>query len=154
MHKQGKLWGVWLAPAIGALIVLCFAQVALERTPASARQELLLDVEELHSQVAEARLLAERGQRGDLTTTFMREHARQLERHLRDTLREARAKKAEVAAPITTGDVAALGEQSASSLHVLADEAEPAALHEAAARLAATSEALARIERALRRNAP
>jgi hypothetical protein len=155
MHKQGKLWGLWLAPAIGGLVVLSAVYAEVGKDSSSARVALLLDIEELHSQVAESRLLAERGARGELTGPFVREHARQLARHMRAALADARSIGTEAGVPAATEEVTRLGAASLNSLQDLADNAESAtALQEVAAKMAMTGEALSRLDRTLRRRAP
>jgi hypothetical protein len=147
MHKRGRLWGLGLAPAIVALIVGTFAWTQLARSPDSSREQLRLDVGDLRAQVAEGRLVADQGRRGDLTRTFLREQALRVQRHLRATLDEARSRSADEA---LIREVTTLGEKSLQSLHALGSQADSATLQQVAEQLSEADKALDRIERSLR----
>jgi hypothetical protein len=154
MHKQGKLWSLWLAPAIGALVVAAAAYVAASRTPTDA-EELSIALEELRSQVAEAGLLADRAGRGDLTRTFVREHSHQLEKHMHASVDELRAKGSKSRQQAATEQATMLGGAALASLQRLENGAAPAsALQGIAAEMAATARELTRLDRALQQHAP
>jgi hypothetical protein len=153
MHKQGKLWGVWLAPAIGGLVVVVSVYSAASRSPSDARKELSIRLEELRSEVAEAGLLAEHGARGDLTHHFVREHARQLGRHMQDSLDELRASAGKAGQQAVTEQASALGDTALTSLQRLADDAASApAMQDVAARMTITARELSRLDRTLQQH--
>jgi hypothetical protein len=155
MHKQAKLWGLWLAPAIGGLVVVAAAYVAMARSPADARQELAIGLEELRSEVAEAGLLAEHGRRGDLTRLFVREHARQLERHIRASLDDVREKGTESGQRAVSERATTLGADALTSLRRLADDpASAPAMQDIATTMADAARELSRLDQALRQRAP
>jgi hypothetical protein len=117
MHKQGKSWGLWLVPAIGGLIVLGGAYSEMLRRPSNAQDELRIALQELRSQLEEGGLLATHAKNGDPPRNFVREHARQLERHMQATVDDVRMKGSRAdQGPV--GELAAKrGQDAMTSLH-------------------------------------
>jgi hypothetical protein len=155
MHKRAKLWGVWLVPLIGGLVVTSGAYVSLGRAPADARKELSLALQALRSQAAEAALLAEQARRGDLARTFVREHARQLGTHMRTALVDVGAKGRDAAQPAVTAQAIDQGEIALAALQRIADApaADPT-LRDAGTTLSDTSRALTRLDTTVGQSAP
>lgn len=152
MHKQGKLWGLWLVPAIGGLVVLSGVQVAANRESSNRQKELSIALQQLRSQVAEAGVLAERARHDDLTSTFTREHASQLARHLRASLAEVREKGAKADQPAVAEHATRLGAEASTSLQRVAESADaPATLGDVAAQMAGTARELTRLDAGLRK---
>ena len=85
------------------------------------------------------------------TRTFLREQALRIQRHMRETLDEARSRKADEA---LIREVTVLGEKSLQSLRSLASDADSTTLQQVAAQLSETDKALDRIERSLRQPPP
>ena len=147
MHKRAKLWGVWLVPLIGGLVVASGAYVSVSQEPADARKELSLALQELRSQAAEAALLAEHARSGDLARIFVAEHARQLGTHMRTALVDVGAKGRDAKEPAVTAQAIDQGEIALAALQGVADApTADAALREAGATLSGTSRALARLD--------
>jgi hypothetical protein len=150
MHKQGKLWSLWLVPVMGGLVVLSVGYIAVGRGPSNAREELSISLGELRSQAAEAGLLAERGSHGDLTRTFVRNHARQVEKHMRAAVEEVHKKGSPARQPAISEQAEKLGEAALASLQRLAAAPDsPATLRDVSATMASTTQELSRLDSTL-----
>ncbi len=154
MHKRAKLWGVWLVPLIGGLVVASGAYVSLGQEPADARKKLSLALQELRSQAAEAALLAEHAESGNLAATFVGEHARQLGKHMRTALVDVGAKGRDAKEPAVTARAIDQGELALGALQRIADApAADATLREAVTTLSGTSRELTRLDTTLGKSA-
>jgi hypothetical protein len=81
MHRRAQAWGLWLAPAIVVAIAAAALAHALQQR--SARSPLTspalhLPIDELRGHAQEGRVLVHLAREGELTATFVRQHARQL----------------------------------------------------------------------------
>jgi hypothetical protein len=87
MHKRGKLWGLSVLPLIGGLTVLGVGHRLLESDkPADTAAKLRIQIGELRSQIADARLLGEVASREQLPTLFIHQQAAQLARNLEESV--------------------------------------------------------------------
>jgi hypothetical protein len=150
MHKRGKLWGLWLVPAMLALVVGTAGFMRVGHKPSNDPKPLELSIEELRSQAAETRLIALHAQQ-DLTRTFVREHARQLEKKMRASLAGAIDAGTEAHRPEETDKARNLAEASLTSLRQIAEKPDDATtLRAAVATTGRTTEDLSRLLAALR----
>ena len=155
MHKRARLWGVWLVPLIGGLVVASGAYVTFGDSPADTRKKLSLALQELRSQAAEAALLAEHAENGKLARIFLREHARQLGKHMRTALVDVGAKGNDAKEPTVTAQAIDQGEIALAALQRIAEApAADTALREAGATLSGTSRELTRLDTTLGKSAP
>jgi hypothetical protein len=93
MHRQGKLFAIWLAPLVIALTAGSVGWLAFDRREREAQPapDVRLAVQALASQSAELAWLAGEASAGRLTRTFLHRHARDLEAKIRDSLEALRA---------------------------------------------------------------
>jgi hypothetical protein len=133
MHKRGKLWSLWLVPAMLALVVGTAGFMLVGHEPSDDPKPLELGIEELRSQAAETRLIALHAQQDDLTRTFVREHARQLEKKMRASLAGAVDAGTKAHRPEETDKARNLAEASLTSLRQIAEKPDDAATLRAAA---------------------
>lgn len=146
MRKQGSSWGLWLATAISALIVLSGAYAEMTRRPANAQDELRIALQELRSQVEESGLLATHAKNGQPPREFVREHAHQLEKHMQTSVDDVR-KKGDRAGRTEVGrDAAMRGEDALASLRRLRSQPATAATLDAiASKMESSSRELSRL---------
>jgi len=146
MHKEGKSWAWGLAAVIGGLIVLSGAYAEITRRPSNAQAELRIALQELRSQIEEGSLLATHAKIDRPWRSFVREHARQLEKHVRASVDDVR-KKATEARRADIGEVAAQrGQDALASLGRLrTDPVVPATLDAVASQMESSSHALSRL---------
>jgi len=91
MHKRGKLWGLSVLPLIGGLAVLGVGHRVLESAkPADTAAELRIQIGELRSQIADARLLGEVASHEQLPTSFIQQQAAQLAKNVEQSVDELR----------------------------------------------------------------
>lgn len=152
MHKQGKLWALWLLPAIAGLVILSGTYATFGRTSADAHKELSIALQELRSQAAEAGLLAEHAGQGRLTGTFMRQQAHQLEKHMRAALAEVGEKGQKAKRPALTEQAVKQGHIALTATQQMASPATTNALGELAATLVGTIRELTRLDAELQRS--
>jgi hypothetical protein len=146
MHKEGKSWALGLAAVIGGLIVLSGAYAEITLRPSNAQAELRIALQELRSQIEEGSLLATHAKIDRPWRNFVREHARQLEKHLQASVEDVRAKGIE-ASQADIGEAAAKrGQDALASLRRLrAEPAVPASVDAIASAMESSSQALSRL---------
>jgi hypothetical protein len=146
MHKEGRSWALWLAAVIGGLIVLSGAYAEITRRESNAQAELRIALQELRSQIEEGSLLATHAKIDRHWDSFVREHARQLEKHMQASVDDVRTKAIE-ARHADIGEVAAQrGQDALASLRrVRSEPAAPATLDGAASEMERSSQALSRL---------
>ena len=150
MHKRAKLWSGWLAPTIGALIAATVIAVVMRPSNSRASEEFSIALGTLHSQVAEARLLAEHAARDELTQHFVAEHAAQIEDRMHDAIVDVGAKGRPAGRVAMAAEAASLGASAVASLGRVAARPDAAAeLRAAQAALVASERGLSRLESAV-----
>jgi len=89
MHKRGKLWGLSVLPLIGGLAVLGVGHRLFESAkPADTAVDLRIQIGELRSQIADARLLGEVASHEQLPTPFIQQQAAQLAKNVEQSVDE------------------------------------------------------------------
>ena len=136
-----------MVPAIGGLAILSGVYAEIMRRPSTAQAELRISLSELRSEITESGLLATHAKNGDPLRNFVREHAHQLEKHMRATVDDVRGRSVK-AGEAKAGEMAARrGESALASLHLLGAEPAPSAtvLGDVASTMDSSSQELSRL---------